>query len=254
MSTENISHFEPCAAEIEHPFVMVPRDLIRNAEISPQCRWFIAYLLSHSGKWKISIPYIIKNQKISKNRIYRIINEAIEAGYLKREEFLDNGKKRYKYTVSREAKFKKCLLCPQNQDTEKQDPENEDRIEYQSKDLSNDKSLEREEQRERKAAPPQPPPLSFGSHVKLKQEEYDHLCQENGKHLVDDVIDTLNNKIASGETKTPKSYLAKLRQWIKNQKKWDAEKKAANPEKVSKHHGFQKDTSPIDPKKVFRFS
>jgi hypothetical protein len=111
---------------------MVPLDLVRNPNISPECKWFISYLLSHTGKWKISIPYVIKSQKISKNRIYPIINEAMDAGYLKREEYLEAGKKRYKYTVSREPKFKKSLLCPQNQDTENQDPENEDSKEEQS--------------------------------------------------------------------------------------------------------------------------
>jgi hypothetical protein len=125
-------HIQPCQEEIDHPFVMVPRDLIRNPNISPECKWFISYLLSHSGKWKVSIPYVIKTQKISKNRIYPIINEAIEAGYVKREEYLTEGKKRYRYIVSREPKFKKFLLCPQNQDTENQDTENEDTKEYKS--------------------------------------------------------------------------------------------------------------------------
>lgn len=249
MSEDSLSHFQPCQEELDHPFVMVPRELIRNPDISPECKWFISYLLSHTGKWKISIPYIIKNQKISKNRIYPIINEAIEAGYVKREEYLEEGKKRYKYTVSREAKFKKSLLCPQNQDTEKQDPENEDRREEQSISLSKDKSIERGEQGKGTAAPP-PPLLTFGSHVKLKKEEYDSFCQEHGKKLVDEVIFILDNKIASGDTKIPKSYSAKLRIWIANQKKWDAQHKAANPPKIDKHHGLQKDNTPIDPSRI----
>ena len=132
LKSENLSHFEPCKDELDHLFVMVPINLIRNPNLSPECKWFISYLLSHTGKWKVSIPYVIKSQNISKNRIYPIINEALEAGYLKREEYLDLGKKRYRYFVSREPKFKKSLLCPQNQDTEKQDTENEDAKEYQS--------------------------------------------------------------------------------------------------------------------------
>lgn len=124
------SHIEPCHEEVEHPFVMVPRTLIRDPNISPECKWFISYLLSHSGRWRVSIPYVIRTQKISKNRIYPIIKEAMEAGYLKREEYLDKGKKRYKYIISREPKFKINLLCPQNQDTVKQDTENEDGKEY----------------------------------------------------------------------------------------------------------------------------
>ncbi len=127
MSTEPQSSFEPLEEELEHPFVMVPMAIIRNPDISPEGKWFLSYLLSHTKKWRISVPYIIKSQKISKNRIYPIINECMEAGYLKRETYLENGMKKYRYFVSREPKFKKSLLCPQNQDTENQDTENEDR-------------------------------------------------------------------------------------------------------------------------------
>ena len=175
LMSEVQSHIEPCHDEIEHPFVMVPRDLVRNPNISPECKWFISYLLSHSGKWKVSIPWVIKTQKISKNRIYPIINEAIESGYIKREEYLQEGKKRYRYLVSREPKFKKSLLCPQNQDTENQDTENEDAKEEQS--------LFHKEKEEQREVGPASPPISA---------EAESLCdlflqkiKERNKHFKD---------------------------------------------------------------------
>lgn len=115
------SYFQPVEDEIEHPFVMIPNELIRDPNLSPKCKWFIAYLLSHSGKWKISIPQIMRSQRISKNQMYPMINLAIDSGYLKREEYLEKGKKRYRYLVSRTPKFKKILLCPHFRDTEFED-------------------------------------------------------------------------------------------------------------------------------------
>ena len=144
---------QSCPDEADHPFVMIPRELIRDPNLSPECKWFISYLLSHSTNFKIRIPYVIKSQKISKNRIYPIINEAIKAGYVKREEYFEGGMKRFRYFVSRKPKFKEILLCPQNQDTENQDPENEDSKLYQSKSSSED--LEKKEQyKEVPASPP----------------------------------------------------------------------------------------------------
>lgn len=148
---ENATHFQGCEEEVDHPFVMVPRNILRNPNLSPECKWFISYLLSHTGKWRVSIPFVIKTQKISKNRIYPIINEAIEAGYLKRDVYLVEGKKRFQYTVSREPKFKKSLLCPQNQDTENQDTENEDAKLNQSSSYEEEK---KEQYKERSASPP----------------------------------------------------------------------------------------------------
>ncbi len=141
MSNESTSYFEPCEDELDHPFVMVPTAIIRNPDISPEAKWFLSYLLSHTKKWRISIPYIIKSQKISKNRIYPIIDECLKLGYLKRESFLEKGLKKYRYFVSREPKFKEFLRCPQNQDTENQDTENEDRIVYQSSSNEEEKKI-----------------------------------------------------------------------------------------------------------------
>ncbi len=136
--------------EDEDHFTIVPNELLRNPNISTSCRWLIAYLLSHDRSWKIQIPYIMKSQKISKDKMYSMIDQAIENGYVKRETFMENGMKKYKYLISKHAKFKKCLPCPENQDTGnlsmvyEQRPENQDTIEEQSYSSSSKEDSEQE--------------------------------------------------------------------------------------------------------------
>lgn len=124
--------FQRCPHDRENPYTMISRDLIRDKSISPECRWLIIYLLSNEGSWKIHIREIVNHCEglIGRNRIYEIVNEAIEAGYMKREKFLVNGLTRQRYYVSEVPKFKnnlpptpelkKCLRHPGFRDTENQ--------------------------------------------------------------------------------------------------------------------------------------
>ncbi len=59
------------------------------------------------------------------------------------------------------------------------------------------------------------PLISFGSHVKIKQEAYESLVKEHGKAKIDDQIKKMNDYcLAHG--KTYKDYSAALRIWMKN--------------------------------------
>lgn len=154
MSELNHSVFQRCPHDSENPYAQISRELIRDASLSLEARALVIYFLSHSNNWNISIPFVMKSQKISKNKMYRIINEIIESGYVKREEYLQSGKKRFKYYVSEKPKFKKSLLCPQNQDTEKQYPENEDTKKEQSSSYEEEKKEQYKEMSEAKASVP----------------------------------------------------------------------------------------------------
>jgi hypothetical protein len=121
MSTDFSGTFERCPHDRENPYAQINRALIRDKSISPNCRWFLIYCLSYDNAWKISIPYFMKEQNISKDKMYSIINEALEAGYMKRESYLQKGLKRYRYFIAESPKFKKFLLCPEKPDTENQD-------------------------------------------------------------------------------------------------------------------------------------
>lgn len=144
----NNSFFKRCDSESQHPFVMLPRALIVDANISPQCRWLISYLLALPPTQTISVPQVYREQGLSKDRIYPMINEAIQHGYLKRDTWLEEGKKRYCYTVSQEPKFKNVLLCRENQDAE-QCRENQDTETCLKQQISLAKSVSKNPQGER---------------------------------------------------------------------------------------------------------
>lgn len=119
---------EQCPQDEENPFAQISRALIRDGTISPECRWLIIYLLSNKDGWRIQVQQVVNHLKgmVGRDKVYKLFDEAIEAGYIQRIETLLLGKKRYKYRVSRSPKFKKCLLLPENQEAEIQDTENQD--------------------------------------------------------------------------------------------------------------------------------
>ncbi len=110
-------------------FTMVPNDLIRDKSISPQCRWLIIFLISNKPEWKIKTRQLWEHTKgfIGRDGIRKALNEAINAGYIRRDIILRKTPKGslrgYSYVVSRSPKFKKCLRQPENQDTDLQEPD-----------------------------------------------------------------------------------------------------------------------------------
>ncbi len=119
---------ERCPHDSENPYTMVLNELIRTTIISPACIALIIYLLSNKQGWKIKVKQIIDHYKpqMGRDKVYKLIHEAIDAGYIKQEIYLDKGKRRYKYYVTEKPKFKpdKCSpLLPEIQDTEIQDAE-----------------------------------------------------------------------------------------------------------------------------------
>lgn len=120
---------ERCPHDKQNPYVMLSRDLIRDNSISPECRHMLMYLLSmDEKKWKINPKQLVSYYKPhwGRNKIYKWINDAIEAGYMKKEVIPNpnhpNLKGKTKYYVSESPKFKKCFRHPEIQDTEAQHP------------------------------------------------------------------------------------------------------------------------------------
>jgi len=136
--------------DVTASYSIVPNSLIRDASISPQCRWLIIYLLSNKPGWKIKTSQLKNHTKgfIGRDGIRNIMNEAIEAGYIKREVLLrttPRGKLRgYCYFVSSTPVFKKVLRETENQGPDDQGPEDTATKEILSKELlslSNNSSL-----------------------------------------------------------------------------------------------------------------
>lgn len=107
---------------------MILNDLIRDCTISPNCRWMLIYLLSNDKGWTIRVPQIINHVKgfIGKNSVHGMIKEAIESGYMMKEEYTEKNLKRTRYYVSEAPKFKKFLRRPECRDPEAGDAENRD--------------------------------------------------------------------------------------------------------------------------------
>lgn len=117
-----------CPHDNENPYTMVLNSLIRDESISPNCRWLLIYLLSHKDGWIINMNQVIKHVKahIGRDKLYKVVNEAIESGYIMKEHIKSgNIHQSVKYYVSENPKFKKCLRNPDFQDTEIRDPENQ---------------------------------------------------------------------------------------------------------------------------------
>ena len=128
MSEENPT-FQRCPHDKENPYSMISRELIRDQSISPECRWLIIYLLANKDNWKINIRQIINHCKgqMGRDRVYAVIKEAIDSGYILREEFTtEKNLRRTRYFVSESPKFKKCLRLPDFQEAESENPEKPD--------------------------------------------------------------------------------------------------------------------------------
>jgi len=124
---EDIDAIQRCPHDQDNPYAQISNDLIRDQSISPNCRWLIIYLLANKGTWKIKISQIREHVSghIGRNKLFQIVNEAIEAGYILREEYTYKNLKRCRYFISEKPKFKKCYRCPENGDTEGGDAQNQ---------------------------------------------------------------------------------------------------------------------------------
>jgi len=114
-------------------YTIVPNDLIRDSTISPNCRWLITYLIGNKPGWTIKFHQLAEMNKkfFGRDSMRKILNEAITAGYIRRDIVMrpmkkGKGKlKGYKYTVASTPKFKKSLRCTDYQETEHQYPEHQ---------------------------------------------------------------------------------------------------------------------------------
>ncbi len=133
-------------------YTVVPNALIRDTTISPNCRWLIIFLLSNKPGWIIKTLQLWQHVKgfIGRDGIRKVLNEAIDAGYVQREiilKKLPKGSVRgYKYTVASSPKFKNGLRktgfqYTEHQCTDGQAPDGQSTKEVLSEELL---SLERE--------------------------------------------------------------------------------------------------------------
>jgi|SRR5579864_3188629 len=103
------TYIERCPHDAENPYAQISRALLRDQDISPECRWMLSYLLSMDRGWKISAKQIWNHSQgfLGIKKVYKLIKEACEAGYMKRV-YITSGnlKSGVKYYLSEVSKFK----------------------------------------------------------------------------------------------------------------------------------------------------
>lgn len=103
----------------KNPYVMINKNLIKDDSISPECRWLLIFLLSHGDAWEIRASYVsahLKGHKgYGRDSIRNLFKEALEAGYMRAEEYKEGNLNRLRYFLSETPEFKKCCPRPENQ-------------------------------------------------------------------------------------------------------------------------------------------
>ena len=83
---KNVEQFiERCPHDEENPYALISRALLRDQTISPECRWMLLFILLSMDKgWKISAKQLWNHTKgfIGRDKIWKLIKEAVEAGYI----------------------------------------------------------------------------------------------------------------------------------------------------------------------------
>jgi hypothetical protein len=92
----------------ENPYTVLSNEIIRDPSISFECRGLLHYLLSNKFNWQIRVSQIVDHVKshCGIKKVYKIINEAIQAGYMKRIRNLNTFKTSYTYYISERPVFK----------------------------------------------------------------------------------------------------------------------------------------------------
>ena len=118
-------------------------EILADTELRIECRWMLCYMLSFPECHEFNIPEIRKEQGMSINRIYRILDELIDSGYLKRERTKDeSGYPSFRYLVSDvKGYFLISGRCSQNEN-----PQNENTIHILSSLLLHSTILKEEEE------------------------------------------------------------------------------------------------------------
>lgn len=146
----------------EHPFLIVSKSLVDDPEISMECAYFLMKLLAKPRDWIIIIPQLLKelNGRCGENKLYKLLAEAIGAGYMKREDVFIKGRRiRCKYYVSEYRRYR------DNSKKDARGDENRDRENHHRKLLSNENTTNIQRYKEGQAEP---------AHFPTKKEEQAH--------------------------------------------------------------------------------
>ncbi|CAB4166348.1 hypothetical protein UFOVP844_24 [uncultured Caudovirales phage] len=115
---QKINFIQRSPHDKENPFVMINKEMLRDAELKPRAKGLLCYLLSFRDDHKVDPENISKQLELSIDVTYAILREIIEAGYAYRTIERDQGKfKSWNYYFS-EFKNKSTLEIPVCENTE----------------------------------------------------------------------------------------------------------------------------------------
>jgi hypothetical protein len=239
--TQEKKRLHNCIVRSSHNknYVTTTTALPRDKTIPPECRWFIWYCLSFPDDWQISIPFFIKDQGKSKKFIYKMLKLAIEAGYIRRTEYIEDvtdkrGRvckfRRFFYEVAEFPIFKKSLQCPPVEDPVVEDPLQEDAnyiLTRTNADLTKRNIKESAQTKAATAAPSADAEVLSSFFLKKIQEIRPTFKQPNAAKWAKAFDDILQ------KDKRPADEVRKAIEWATNDDFWC--KNCLSPEKLRKH-------------------
>lgn len=235
----------------QHPYMQLLRKTAQDLDLTLEERGILIYILSLPHYMITNIVEMGKKNGIGRDKTRKIINSLKNHGYCYCETIKDeNG--RYKAT--------EYLFSEEKMEIQKKIPETEnqglDSSSWNSGSGSQEKkdsphitsldkkykSKEKKKEKKKSSASASPPPKSkekdpppdpepqkkfikHGSHVKLTEEEYQKLCEAEGKPETDEMIEDMNDYCEALKPKGYSCYYSALKRWFRKEKKRKQEKK-----------------------------
>ena len=72
--------------DFDDHFAQIPNDWLRDRRVSLEARGLLAQIMSHRPGWNLSINSIAHQNNVGRDKVRRILDELIGAGYLERSE------------------------------------------------------------------------------------------------------------------------------------------------------------------------
>lgn len=222
-----IPHIIRAVHDKDNPFVMLNKQAARDCKLSLEAVGLWTRIFCHKDEWTIHVTQLMKANNIGKDKMYRILRELVTNGYAFHAIPRENGKFTngtwYVFETKRtEEEIKKMFPNAENPYAVKPDEDNPPLINTNNNNPSFYKTSLDENKGECKE--PTPPLASksekekkrkilFGRHVQLFEGEFETLCNELGKELVEYYINAIDLFVPNRKEGPYKDYAAVVRQW-----------------------------------------
>ena len=117
--------------DFDDHFTRIPNDWLRDNRLSLEARGLMGQIMSHRPGWNMSLRSLAYANSVGRDRIKRIIDELIEAGYLERSEKQgkdDKGRMQsFDYTTKSPEWTQKWTQNPDTDNPSTDKPDTEDR-------------------------------------------------------------------------------------------------------------------------------